>query len=85
MKNYVAYVNVMPLAQLLDPQGKATELALRQIGFEAVEDVRIGKRIMMKLRAENMDAAKQLAHQAAEKLLANLVVEQFEISVQEAA
>lgn len=84
MKKYVAHVNVMPLAQLLDPQGKATQLALRQIGFEAVEEVRIGKRIKLILKADNIDDAKELAHQASEKLLANMVVEQFEIEVKEA-
>ncbi|MBS4066778.1 MAG: phosphoribosylformylglycinamidine synthase subunit PurS [Chitinophagaceae bacterium] len=78
---YTVQVKVMPLKDLLDPQGKAVMGGLSNLGLNGVTDVRIGKNITMQIDAASSDAAKAIAEEAAKKLLANPVMEQFEISV----
>ncbi len=74
-------INVMPLKDLLDPQGKAVLAGLHNLGLKNTEDVRIGKRITLHIAAASEQEAIAIAKEAAEKLLANQVMEQFEISV----
>ena len=78
---FTAHINVMPLKELLDPQGKAVMGGLENLGFKQIQDVRIGKHITLQLEADNADTAKSMAEEAARKLLANPVMEQFEIVV----
>jgi phosphoribosylformylglycinamidine synthase len=79
--NYTVAINVMPLKDLLDPQGKAVLGGLHNLGLNAVQDVRIGKRITLQIEAPNENDAKKIAEEAAAKLLANQVMEHFEISI----
>lgn len=74
-------VKVMPLKELLDPQGKAVMGGLGNLGLQGVRDVRIGKSITLEIEAENPEEAKKTAEEASRKLLANPVMEYFEISV----
>jgi phosphoribosylformylglycinamidine synthase PurS subunit len=74
-------INVMPLKDLLDPQGKAVLAGLHNLGISNAEDVRIGKRITMQIDAATEQDAINVANEAAQKLLANQVMEQFEISI----
>lgn len=78
---YTIAINVMPLKDLLDPQGKAVMGGLQNLGLKGVQDVRIGKRIIVQIDAENESAALSAAEEAAKKLLANPVMEHFEISL----
>lgn len=78
---FTVHINVMPLKELLDPQGKAVLGGLASLGLQAIEDVRIGKRITLQINAASADNAKSIAQEAAQKLLANAVMEYFEISV----
>lgn len=78
---YTIAINVMPLKDLLDPQGKAVMGGLQNLGLKGVQDVRIGKRITVQIDAENESAAFSAAEEAAKKLLANPVMEHFEISL----
>lgn len=78
---YTAQVKVMPLKELLDPQGKAVMNGLGNLGLNDITDVRIGKHITLQVEAENPEAAKAIAEEATKKLLANQVMEMFEISV----
>ena len=77
---YTAHINVMPLKELLDPQGKAVMSGLSSLGINGVEDVRVGKNITLQIEAENEQAARQIAEEASKKLLANPVMEYFEIN-----
>ena len=70
-----------PLKELLDPQGKAVMGGLQNLGLNGVEDVRVGKNIMLQLNAASPEQAKQLAEEASKKLLANPVMEYFEVSI----
>ncbi|HWC52720.1 MAG TPA: phosphoribosylformylglycinamidine synthase subunit PurS [Chitinophagaceae bacterium] len=78
---YTVQIKVMPLKELLDPQGKAVKGGLESLGLNGIEDVRIGKNITLQIDAENPDQAKQIAEDASKKLLANPVMEYFEIYV----
>jgi phosphoribosylformylglycinamidine synthase len=78
---YTVEVKVMPLKDLLDPQGKAVMGGLANLGLKNVQDVRIGKNITLQVDANSVDDAKQVAEEAAKRLLANPVMEHFEISV----
>lgn len=78
---YTVQVTVMPLKELLDPQGKAVMGGLSNLGLNNVQDVRIGKNITLQIDAATADAAKEIAENAAKKLLANPVMEYFEVLV----
>lgn len=80
---YTAHINVMPLKDLLDPQGKAVNNSLHNLGMSGVEDVRIGKHITLSIEADSKDAAEAMANDACKKLLANPVMEQFDVTVTE--
>ncbi|HPH91682.1 MAG TPA: phosphoribosylformylglycinamidine synthase subunit PurS [Ferruginibacter sp.] len=78
---YTAQVKVMPHKELLDPQGKAVLGGLGNLGLSDIKDVRIGKHITLQVEASTEAEAKQIAEEAAKKLLANPVMEMFEISI----
>ena len=78
---YSVQVKVMPLKELLDPQGKAVMGGLQNLGLQSVSDVRIGKNISLQVEADSSEQAKQIAEDASKKLLANPVMEYFEISI----
>lgn len=78
---FTVQVKVMPLKELLDPQGKAVLGGLQNLGLSNVSDVRIGKHIDLQVEAEDKVAATALATEAARKLLANPVMEMFEVTV----
>ncbi len=71
----------MPLKDLLDPQGKAVMGGLGNLGLKGVQDVRIGKHITLAIDAESETAARQVADEATRKLLANPVMEFYEIEM----
>ncbi len=64
---------------VLDAQGRALEHALRDLGYAQVAEVRAGKVIHLDLDAASEDEARALAREMCEKLLANPVIEQYEI------
>ena len=78
---FTAQIKVMPLKDLLDPQGKAVLGGLKNLGLHDVSDVRIGKHIDLKIEAADKESAMQLASDAAKKFLSNPVMEVFEISI----
>ncbi len=79
--SFTVQIKVMPLKDLLDPQGKAVMGGLKNLGLNGVEDVRIGKNIDLQVDAKSADEAKQIGEEAAKKLLANPVMEVFEVTV----
>jgi phosphoribosylformylglycinamidine synthase len=74
-------IKVMPLKDLLDPQGKAVLGGLHNLGMTGVNDVRVGKHISLQVEAADEAAAKVIAETASKQLLANAVMEYFEIEV----
>ncbi len=78
---YHVQIKVMPLKDLLDPQGKAVLGGLQNLGLGAVADVRVGKHITLDIEAANETEARQVAEDASKKLLANPVMEFYEIEL----
>lgn len=79
--NFSAEIKVMPLKELLDPQGKAVMGGLQNLGINAVANVRIGKHILLQIEANTKEDAQSIAEDAAKKLLANPVMEAYEIQI----
>jgi len=69
---------------VLDPQGKAIENALGQLGFDGVDNVRQGKMIELELADTDIDQARDRLKKMCEKLLANTVIENYEICLNNA-
>jgi phosphoribosylformylglycinamidine synthase PurS subunit len=76
-----ARVIVYPRREVLDPEGKAVLQALGRLGFEEVKEVRVGKSFEIELDAGDAAAASERLEEMCRKLLANQVVEDFEIEV----
>ncbi|MEO8414451.1 MAG: phosphoribosylformylglycinamidine synthase subunit PurS [Ginsengibacter sp.] len=79
--NFLAEIKIMPLKELLDPQGKAVMGGLSNLGLKNIEDVRIGKHIQLSIEANDADQAKNIAEEASQKLLANPVMEEYTIQI----
>ncbi len=78
---YYVQIKVMPLKDLLDPQGKAVLGGLKNLGLASVTDVRVGKHITLQIDAASEAEARQIAEEASKKLLANPVMEFYEIEM----
>jgi len=66
---------------VLDPQGKAVEAALKNLGFSGINKIRQGKLFDLELDTENKDEAKKLTEEICKVLLANMVIEDYKIKV----
>jgi phosphoribosylformylglycinamidine synthase len=76
-----AIVNISLKAGVLDSQGKAVHHALDSLHFEGVEDVRVGKQIVLKLDTDNKDEAMKNVEKMCEEILANTVIEDYDIEL----
>ncbi len=76
-----AIVNISLKAGVLDSQGKAVHHALDALKFEGVEDVRVGKQIILKLKSTDEATAKKEVTEMCESLLANTVIEDYKIEL----
>ena len=77
-----ATVLVRPKPGILDPQGEAVQSSLRQLGF-AVEETRIGKIVDLEVDAADPDRARADLERMCEQLLANPLIESYEITIRE--
>ena len=83
MTKYVARVLVRPKGEVRDPQGEAVLAALRSLGHDVAE-VRTGKEIVVTFSASDEDAARAAAERMGDQLLANPVIEDYEVQVESA-
>jgi phosphoribosylformylglycinamidine synthase subunit PurS len=74
-------VRVMPKSGVLDPQGKAIAQALARLGYSGVGDVRAGKVFRIDVATDEPAAAREVGSRMAETLLANTVIEEYEVEV----
>ena len=81
---YLAEIHVMPHKELLDPQGKAVRNSLPNVGVEGVMDVRVGKRIELRVEASDEAAARVQVEKACKAVLANPIMERYEFELSEA-
>jgi len=78
---FKAEIDIMPHDALLDPQGKAVQAGLQNLGLSGIDQVRVGKHISMNLEADSEAAAKAAVDEACKKLLANLIVERYHFEI----
>ncbi len=81
MKSFRADIRVTLKNGVLDPQGKAIEGALGSLGFDGVDQVRQGKTFDVTLNAKDKKAAETALTAMCEKLLANTVIEDYDVTV----
>ncbi len=79
--NFTASVDVMLKEGIADPQGLTIRKALPVLGYEGVSDVRVGKKIELVVDASNEDEARTRVEQMCQSLLANPVIESYEVSI----
>ena len=80
---FIAEINVMPLKALLDPQGKAVTHSMKNIGFNEVSNVRIGKHITLEIEAASKENAMERVNEACNKILSNPIMEGFDYILKE--
>jgi phosphoribosylformylglycinamidine synthase subunit PurS len=80
MSKYRVAVHIVPRRGVLDPQGKAVADALHSLGFDAVQDVRVGRHLVIDTNAGAPAEAEQAVRAMCARLLANPVTEDFEIA-----
>ena len=80
MTRFRVAVHVVPRRGLLDPQGKAVADALHTLGFTAVNNVHVGRHLVLELDAPDADGARSVTREMCERLLANPVTEDFHIA-----
>ena len=76
-----AHVYVTLKRGVLDPQGKAIENSLHALGFDEVEEVRLGKFVDLQLRGDDREAAEKRLDQMCRQLLANGVIEDYRYQI----
>lgn len=81
MAAYNVQIKVMLLKDLLDPQGKAVQGSMHSLGLDTVKDVRVGRHITLSIQADSEASARNAAEVACKKLLANPVMEYYEIEM----
>lgn len=79
MTLYSIAIHIVPRRGLLDPQGKAVADALHSLGFDSVDEVNVGRHLVVRMRAEDAGAARAAVTRMCEQLLANPVTEDFEL------
>jgi phosphoribosylformylglycinamidine synthase len=78
---YRAQVTITLKPTVLDAQGATVERALHNLGFEAVEGVRMGKHVEVTLEAPDADAARRQVEEMCRQLLANPIIEEYRVEV----
>ena len=80
---FKAEIDIMPLKELLDPQGKAVSASMKNLNLSEITNVRIGKHITLEVEAENKKNAEEKVETACKLLLANQIMEHFEFEILE--
>ncbi len=82
MFKYKANIEITLRKSILDVQGKTVEKALHSIGYENINEVRIGKFITLNVESENIESAKITVENACKELLANPIIEDYHITLE---
>lgn len=79
---FIAHIYILPLKELLDPQGKAVLLGLQHLDLHAVKNVRVGKYITLNVEAESETEATLQTTEACDKLLCNPIMEGYHFTLE---
>lgn len=82
---FMAEIRIMPKKGVLDPQGEAVKGALHSLNYGNVHDVRIGKFLRIVLEGDNQETIEKTVKEMCEKLLANMIIEEYDFSIKEIA
>lgn len=82
--NFTAKIKIALHEKILDVQGKAVEKALQSIDYDMMSNVRIGKYVTLDVQAADRATAETLTREACEKLIANPIIEHYEIEIEDA-
>jgi len=74
---FIAEIDVMPLKEILDPQGKAVTGSMKNLNLSEISNVRIGKHITLEVEADSEETARLKVDLACKNLLANLIMESY--------
>jgi len=77
-------INISLKQGVLDPEGRAVETALGNLGFTDASDIRMGRQITLDIDAEDEARAQHRAARMCESLLANTVIEDYQIEIESA-
>ena len=80
---YQVEIEIMPLDEILDPQGKVVERSLKNLDINGASGVRVGKHVSFLLEADSTETAQEKVEAACKKLLANLIVEKYDYQITE--
>lgn len=83
MISYIARIKVTLKELVNDPQGLAVEDGLKTLGFEEINNVRVGKFIEINLNAPNEEMARKQLNEMCEKLLSNIVIENYDFELEQ--
>ncbi len=81
---FIAEIDVMPLKELLDPQGKAVTSSMKNLGLPEIGNVRIGKHISLEVEAASETDAKVKVDKACMELLHNRIMESYRFELRTA-
>jgi phosphoribosylformylglycinamidine synthase len=79
---FKAEIDIMPQDALLDPQGKAVSNTMQNIGLSEIENVRIGRHILLFINCADLKTAEEKVNDACKKLLANQIMETYRFSIE---
>ena len=82
MKEFKVKVEIKLKPVVLDPQGKTILAALHNLGYDGVEETRVGKLIELKVNDTDADTAREKVNEMCKKLLANPVIEDFVVEIE---
>ncbi len=80
---FIAEIDIMPLDNLLDPQGKAVKHSLEELGYKGIEDVRLGQHIVLRVEADNIEQARETVDEICRKVLYNPIVHKYSFQLYE--
>ncbi len=81
---FTAAISIMPLKEILDPQGKVVTNSIKNLGLQEIQNVRVGKHITLEIEAQNRVLAQEKVDQACKQLLANPIMESYTFELQDA-
>ena len=84
MPMFIAKIHVTLRPSVLDPQGVAVSGALKNMGYKEVQSLRLGKYMELRLDSKDKAAAEKRVDEMCKKLLANVVIERYEFTVEKA-
>lgn len=84
-RQFAVQIHVTPRPGILDPEGETIGRALGALGFEGASNVRAGRLITLRLDAPDAEAARTRAAEMCERLIANPIIEDFTVQVEESS